>query len=115
MMEIGAVLRENLGEAASGCLPSIPNIVVRVGSLFSHELRQTAPDLDYARRPSSDKTARVLGWTARPPQEAIVAAGQSMVDQGPRRAVTYNHWQIHSRPHSALRHRRPQYAEPGGS
>ena len=83
MMEIGAVLRENLGEAAKRVpTRSIPNIVVRVGSLFSHELRQTAPDLDYARRPSSDKAARVLGWTARPPQEAIVAAGQSMVDRG---------------------------------
>lgn len=83
MKEIGTILREHLGEAAQRVpTRSIPNVVVRLGALFSQELRQTAPDLDYIRRPSSDKALRVLGWTAGRPEEAIIAAGKSMVARG---------------------------------
>jgi nucleoside-diphosphate-sugar epimerase len=83
MKEIGAILRERMGDAAERVpTRSIPNIVVRLGSLFSPELRQTAPDLGYARKASSDKALRVLGWTARTPAEAIAAAGTSMVAKG---------------------------------
>lgn len=83
MAQIGATLRTSLGDAAKR-VPSrsIPNIVVRLGSLFNPELRQTVPDLDYARKVSSDKAKSVLGWTARPAEEAVVAAGQSMIARG---------------------------------
>lgn len=83
MQQIGAILRTSLGEAAKRVpTRSIPSFVVRLGGLFSAELRQTAPDLDYVRRVSSEKAARLLGWTARKPEEAIVAAGKSMVSKG---------------------------------
>lgn len=83
MMEIGRILRAHLGDAAKRVpTRSIPSLVVRLGGLFSPELRQTAPDLGYVRRVSSEKAARVLGWTARQPEEAVVAAGESMVVKG---------------------------------
>jgi nucleoside-diphosphate-sugar epimerase len=83
MQQIGAILRTSLGEAAKRVpTRSIPSFVVRLGGLFSAELRQTAPDLDYVRRVSSEKAARLLGWTARKPEEAILAAGKSMVSKG---------------------------------
>lgn len=83
MKEIGVILKQNLGEAANR-IPnrSIPNFVVRLGGIFDKELRQTVPDLDYVRRVSSDKAYRLLGWTARKPEEAIIAAAESMIASG---------------------------------
>jgi nucleoside-diphosphate-sugar epimerase len=83
LRRIGAILRAHLGDAA-GRVPtrSIPSIAVRVAARFRPGLRAVAPDLGYARRVSSERARRVLGWQARDPEEAIVAAGRSMVDRG---------------------------------
>ena len=78
--QIGAILRAHLGDDARRVpTRSIPNAVVRVAALFSAEFRPTVPDLDYAKRVSSEKARRVLGWTPRDPEGAIIAAGESMV------------------------------------
>jgi nucleoside-diphosphate-sugar epimerase len=78
--QIGAVLRAHLGDAA-GRVPtrSIPDVVVRLGALFSPEFRPLVPDLGYARKISSDQARTVLGWKPRSAEDAIVAAGRSMV------------------------------------
>ncbi len=83
MKDIGATIKADLGEAA-GRVPtrSLPNFVVRLGAMFSPRFRAIAPDLDYAKKMSSEKARRVLGWTARDPREAIVAAARSMVRKG---------------------------------
>jgi nucleoside-diphosphate-sugar epimerase len=83
MKQIGAILKQSLGEAAKR-VPSrsIPNFVVRLAGIFDKELRQTVPDLDYVRRVTSDKAYRLLGWTARKPEEAIIAAAESMIARG---------------------------------
>lgn len=80
MKEIGVILKTSLGEAANR-VPSrsIPNLVIRLAGIFDKELRQSVPDLDYVRRVTSDKAFRVLGWTARKPEEAIISAGESMI------------------------------------
>ncbi len=80
MREIGRIIRAHLGTAA-GNVPtrSIPNVVVRIGALFSAELRANVPDLGYAKRTSNERARRVLGWQPRTPEDAIVAAAQSMV------------------------------------
>ena len=86
MREIGSVLRGHLGAAAHKVpTRNIPNLVVRIGSLFSTELRSVAPDLGYAKRTSNAKARQVLGWQPRTAEEAIVAVGQSMIT---RRLVT---------------------------
>jgi len=80
MKEIGAIIKEALGEKA-GLVPSrsIPSFVLRVVSLFNAELRTTIPDLGYAKKTSNEKARHVLGWRPRDGREAIVAAAKSMV------------------------------------
>ncbi len=83
MKQIGEIIRAHLGDAANRVpTRSIPNLVVRLSSIFDPQLRSTVPDLDYAKRISSEKAHRILGWRSRPAEDAIVAAAQSMVDRG---------------------------------
>lgn len=83
LKDIAAMLRSGLGEAAEHVpTRTLPNVVVRVGSLFSPRLRAIAPDVGHARRTSNKKARTVLGWAPRDPQLAVVAAGQSLVERG---------------------------------
>ncbi|MGV9616346.1 SDR family oxidoreductase [Nocardia xishanensis] len=79
MKEIAATIRAHLGDAADN-VPTrgIPNIIVRIGALFSTQLRSIAPDLGYAKKTSNEKARRVLGWQTRNPEDAIITAAQSM-------------------------------------
>lgn len=74
MERIGAILREHLGDAAkrvpTGVLPD------------DQAPAAVRPDLGYARRMSSEKARRVLRWTPRPAQEAVIAAGRSLIERG---------------------------------
>lgn len=80
---IAAIIKENLGDdAARVPTRSIPDFVVRLAALFNTELRGFVPDLGYAKKTSNDKARQVLGWTPRPPQDAIVDAAKSMVGKG---------------------------------
>ena len=45
-------------------------------------LRAAVPDLGYRKQLSSAKAQQVLGWTARDPREAVLAAGSSMIASG---------------------------------
>ncbi|MCU1422518.1 MAG: Cholesterol dehydrogenase [Microbacteriaceae bacterium] len=80
MSRIGAILREHLGAAAHRVpTRNIPNLVIRIGALFSPQYRPIAPDLGYSKKTSNEKARRVLGWEPRPAEDAIAAAGESMV------------------------------------
>ena len=80
MSAIAAVLRDHLGEAAAK-VPTrrIPDLVVRVGALVNAELRSSAAELGLVKQVSIDKARRILGFAPRPSEEAIVAAGTSLV------------------------------------
>ena len=80
MSAIAAVLRDHLGEAAAK-VPTrrIPDLVVRVGALVNVELRSSAAELGLVKQVSIDKARRILGFAPRPSEEAIVAAGTSLV------------------------------------
>jgi nucleoside-diphosphate-sugar epimerase len=83
MKQVGAVLREHLGDAASSVpTRSIPNLVVRLAGIRNAQFRATVPDLGYKKRMSNEKARTVLGWKPRPAEDAIVAAGESMVRTG---------------------------------
>lgn len=83
LKDIGATLRTRLGAAAKHVpTRTLPNIVIRAGAVFSPQLRAIAPDLGYAREPANDKARQVLGWQPRVPQEAFVAAAESMIAKG---------------------------------
>jgi nucleoside-diphosphate-sugar epimerase len=83
MKDIGAILRSDLGAAASK-IPTrtIPNVVVKATALFKDEFKPVAADLGYVKRVSNEKARTVLGLTPRPAREAIIAAGRSMVARG---------------------------------
>ena len=83
MAEIGATIRNAVGAAAAK-VPGrvIPNIVVRIGALFSPTFRPIVADLGYSKGTSNEKARRMLGWTPRDPHEAIAAAAESMVARG---------------------------------
>jgi nucleoside-diphosphate-sugar epimerase len=80
LKQIGALLKENFGDAAKR-VPSrsIPNVVVRIGSLFTKEFRALVPDLGFARKASSDKARRLLGWQPRRSEDAIIATAESLI------------------------------------
>ncbi|MBT2398061.1 hypothetical protein [Streptomyces sp. ISL-100] len=83
MKQIGAILKAQLGDAANRVpTRSIPDTVVRIAAVFRRELRPIVPVLGYAKKVSSDRARKVLGWTARDAEEAIVASGESMVAKG---------------------------------
>ncbi len=83
MKDIGATIKAELGEAAWRVpTRSLPNFVVRLGAMFSPRFRAIAADLGYAKKMSSEKARRVLGWKPRDSREAIVAAARSMVRKG---------------------------------
>jgi nucleoside-diphosphate-sugar epimerase len=80
MKKIGAAIRAQLGDAAKEVpTRSIPNDVVRAAAVDSPEFRPMVPDLDYSKKTSNEKARRVLGWTPRDPEDAIVAAAESIV------------------------------------
>jgi nucleoside-diphosphate-sugar epimerase len=54
----------------------------RIGAMFSAKFRPIVHDLDYAKKISTEKARRVLGWRARNSEEAILAAAESMVKKG---------------------------------
>jgi len=83
LREIGAIIKAELGDAAKRVpTRTIPNLVLRILARFNPELRPFVPDLGYAKGTSNEKARRILGWTLRHPQEAIVSAAKSMVRKG---------------------------------
>ncbi|WP_225029550.1 NAD-dependent epimerase/dehydratase family protein [Xinfangfangia pollutisoli] len=80
MRDIAAVLRA----AAAGSAHHIPrrvmpNAVMHLIGLFNPQVRAILPDLGQSKRTSNEKAARLLGWSARAPAEAIAAAAESMI------------------------------------
>lgn len=53
--------------------------MVRIAALFKTEFRSVAADLNYQKKVSGDKASRLLGLQPRDPEDAIIAAAQSMI------------------------------------
>jgi nucleoside-diphosphate-sugar epimerase len=78
--DMAKVLKRRLGAAARR-VPTrqLPDWVVRLVGLVSPALRQLVPQLGKIRRASNEKARRVLGWTPRSSEEALVATAESLV------------------------------------
>lgn len=87
MLEIGRVLRANLGAAARR-VPrwQIPNWVVRLAALRDPAVQQLLPELGKARNATNAKAARVLGWRPRSNEASILATAESLIRLGLVRA-----------------------------
>ncbi|KRE87001.1 epimerase [Rhodanobacter sp. Soil772] len=81
--EIAATLRQQLGASARK-VPTrqLPNWLVRLAALRDPAVRQILPELGTRKNASSAKARRVLGWSPRSPQEAVVATAESLVRLG---------------------------------
>jgi len=83
MLDMANVLRSRLGDAAKK-VPSrqLPNWLVRIAAMFDPEMRTLLPMLGKIRHATSAKAQRVLGWTPRPPEDALVATAESLMKFG---------------------------------
>jgi len=81
--EIAAVLRERMGADAKK-VPTrvLPDWLVRVVSRFDSSVKQIVPELGKVKQASNEKAKRVLAWSPRPNEEAIVASGESLIRVG---------------------------------
>jgi nucleoside-diphosphate-sugar epimerase len=80
MRDIATVLKNRMGAAAKS-VPTreLPNWLVRLAALRDPAIRLITPELGKAKYATSEKARRILGWTPRSNEEAIVATAQSLV------------------------------------
>ena len=80
MAEVGAVLRDRLGDAARKVpTRTAPNLMVRTMALFDAGIRPVLSDLGQRSWFSSAKARETLGWTTRPVEDAIADCGRSLL------------------------------------
>ncbi len=83
ILDIAKILRRRMG-ALAGKTPTreIPDWVLRLAAVFDPTVRLVVSELGQAKEATSEKAKRLLGWTPRPNEEAIVATGESLVRLG---------------------------------
>lgn len=83
LIRVATTLRQGLGEAAKKA-PSreLPNWVVRLAALRDSGVRQFVPELGKVRNATNEKSRRLLGWSPRSPEDAIIATGESLMRLG---------------------------------
>lgn len=80
MLDVARILKSGMGEAAKR-VPTrqLPNWMVRVAALFDPAVQQILPELGKRKNATSEKARRLLGWTPRSAEEAIVASAESLL------------------------------------
>jgi nucleoside-diphosphate-sugar epimerase len=83
ILDIAQVLRARLGEAAKK-VPTrqLPDWMVRMVAIFDPAVKQITPELGKKRNATGAKAQRILGWTPRSREDAVVATGESLVRLG---------------------------------
>jgi dihydroflavonol-4-reductase len=83
MSEVGAVLRDRLGERGRKVpTRTVPDFLVRAASLFDPSLRSIVSDLGRKVTFSSEKARTRLGWTPRPLEDSIAESAESILARG---------------------------------
>jgi len=59
-----------------------PVFLVRVLALFDKKVARVADDLNWDFQLSGEKIKRVLKWSPRPAEEAILSMAESLIEQG---------------------------------
>ncbi len=83
MRDIALVLRARLGASARR-VPTwqLPNWLVRLAALRDPAVGQLVPELGKTKNATGEKARRLLGWTPRSREEALVATAESLVRLG---------------------------------
>jgi dihydroflavonol-4-reductase len=81
--EIAALLRGRLGQRAAK-VPTgrMPDVVVRLFSLFVPALKSVTPELGRRMAFSSDKARRMLGFSPRPAAQTVIDCAESLLAPG---------------------------------
>lgn len=83
LSEVAGVLKERLGASARKVhTRTLPNWVVRLGAFKDPALRGSIPLLGRRMNATSEKARRLLGWSPRTREEAIVATAESLIRLG---------------------------------
>ncbi len=83
IQEIAFVLRERMGAAARRVPTKVlPDWLVRIAALADPAVAQIVPELGKTKAASNEKAKRVLGWSPRSNEEAIVATAESLLRLG---------------------------------
>lgn len=83
LQEVTQLLRAQMSDAASR-IPTrmVPDWILRLASLVDSSIAQVVPELGKVKNASNEKARRVLGWTPRSREEAIIAAAESLIHLG---------------------------------
>jgi nucleoside-diphosphate-sugar epimerase len=81
--EIARVLKARMGASARR-VPTLelPNWLVRLAALRDPSIAQILPELGKYRNATSAKAIRLLGWTPRSREDALVATAESLITLG---------------------------------
>ncbi len=85
LAEVGAVLRARLGDRADRVPPPtalLPDAAVRAAAEADPGMRPMAAELGYRKKVSTEKARRLLGFSPRPWQDAVIAAAESLLAAG---------------------------------
>ena len=79
--DIAKILKNRMGEAAKR-VPTrqLPNWLVRLAALGDPTVRQILPELGKLKNGTNEKARRLLGWTPRSREEAIISTAESLLD-----------------------------------
>lgn len=83
MLDIAKVLKARMGEAARRVpIRQVPNWLVYLAALRDPAARQIIPELGKTKNASGEKAERLLGWTPRSREDAVVATAESLMRLG---------------------------------
>ncbi|KIW93106.1 uncharacterized protein Z519_05711 [Cladophialophora bantiana CBS 173.52] len=83
VQQISLALRERMGSVAKRApTRTLPNFVLRLMAFFDPAVALVVPELGKFKEISNDKAKTVLGWRPRPPVDALVATGESLIKFG---------------------------------
>ena len=83
MRDMGLMLKRRMGDAARR-VPTreLPDWLLRAVALVDKSVGQIVPELGKRKTATSEKAQRVLGWTPRSAEDAVVATAESLVRLG---------------------------------
>ena len=83
MRDIALVLKRRMGDAARR-VPTreLPDWLLRVVALVDKSVGQVVPELGKPKNAVNDKARRMLGWSPRPAEDALVASAESLARLG---------------------------------
>jgi nucleoside-diphosphate-sugar epimerase len=83
LSDIGRILKARLGDrAARATTRELPDWLVRLASLADPSIRQVVPELGTRKNATAEKAKRLLGWSPRSREDALVATAESLIKLG---------------------------------